>query len=211
MAFMLQESLIANRIKEKINIFIPRKEIIFKDKLDSYLNMLKEEYLNRRKEISLNNNIDLKIFEYESQKYFGNNRVDFYFPYMKLVLEYDEKYHELKKQIELDNRRESEILLDIEKERYGYSNEKINNITFHYIPDTQYSYFDAINNSDYFCCQKAKENFKNNRENYICDDCGYADISKIDGLGKVIRIKYGEEDKGLIKLFSYIMSEAVGF
>lgn len=212
---LLEDSPIADKIKQELGIYIPRKELNFKNNLDKNLNYLKEEYIKRRKEIYLTQEPDTKMFEYDTQKYFGNNRVDFYFPYMNLIVEYDENYHENNKQKELDKRRETELLFELQKEFYNYDkeyygSEMIDNIEMWSFVDEPCLYFDAVKEKDYYCCEESKEKNKD-RKDYICNKCGIVDMSKLRSMGKIIRIKENEEEIGLMKILSYIMSEIKGF
>jgi hypothetical protein len=212
---LLKESPIADKIKQELGVYIPRKELNFKNNLDKNLNYLKDEYIKRRKEIYPNQKADVSVFKYETQKYFGNNRVDFYFPYMNLVVEYDEKYHDDSKQKELDKRREDEILFELQKEFYNYddeycNSELIDDIEVWSFVDDSNLYFDAVKEKDYYCCENSKESNKT-RRNYTCNKCGFEDISKLKSNGKIIRIKQDEEEFGLIKIISYMMSNIKGF
>lgn len=141
---LLRDSIIADEIKQRLglsinsNLFL-RREMKFKKELDiaienirkniRYDHFFNEDY--EGKEISdlhktINKAINC-ITTYETQYPCcnGKYRVDFYFPKLNIVIEYDEKYHERQK--EKDKQREYEIMKDIYIGKYykQYSDEEI--------------------------------------------------------------------------------------
>lgn len=123
---LLRDSDVANKIKEELgipvesNLFL-RKEIKFKKELDNSLEEIKmelKEHIGALNTTSLYKEICKSIDNlttYIPQYSVCNNkyRIDFYFPLLNLAIEYDEKYHNTKEQVEKDKRREYEISRDI--------------------------------------------------------------------------------------------------
>ena len=139
---LLRDSDVARELQQKITGFkkgniTNRKEIRFKKILDDsieaikknirYSNFYEEDYrsnCNLSMYEPINKSID-SILKYETQYIVcnGKYRIDFYFPKLKIAIEYDEKYHESKIQKEKDKIREHEI------KKYFYINKNYCNVT----------------------------------------------------------------------------------
>lgn len=124
---LLRDSIVADEVKKELgipcgaNLFL-RKEIEFKKWLDMATKTIYDEEVKMitcLPTTELYEDIRLaveKMTTYIPQYSVCNNkyRIDFYFPILKLAIEYDEKYHNSAKQMEKDKVRENEII----RERY---------------------------------------------------------------------------------------------
>ena len=159
---LLRDSEVARELQKRITGFnkaniTNRKEIKFKKILDDSIKAIKknvryshfyEEDYRRDCDLSMyeiiNKAID-SVLKYETQYEVcnGKYRIDFYFPKLKIAIEYDEKYHESKSQKRKDKTREHEIT------KYFYINENYCNITEEDLKDLECKSIEEVFECDY--------------------------------------------------------------
>lgn len=192
---LLRDSDVAKEIQQKITGFnktnlTHKKEIKFKKILDNsieaikrnirYYNFYEEDYrsdCNFSMYEPINKSID-SILKYETQYIVcdGKYRIDFYFPKLKIAIEYDEKYHESKEQKEKDKIREYEIT------KYFYINKNYCNVTEDDLKEWE--------------CESIEEVFECDYEAGLIDD--------LDNCIRFIRIKEDNELEGLAYMVSML-------
>lgn len=159
---LLRDSEVARELQKRITGFnkaniTNRKEIKFKKILDDSVKAIKkniryshfyEEDYRRDCDLSMyeiiNKAID-SVLKYETQYEVcnGKYRIDFYFPKLKIAVEYDEKYHESKRQKRKDKIREREIT------KYFYINENYCNLTEEDLKDLECKSIEEVFECDY--------------------------------------------------------------
>ena len=192
---LLKDSEVATEIQQKITGFNKiniktRKEVKFKKILDDSIEAIKkniryshfyeEDYrsdCNLSMYEPINKSID-SILKYKTQYEVcdGKYRIDFYFPRLKIAIEYDEKYHESKEQKTKDKIREYEIT------KYFYINKNYCHITEEDLKELE--------------CKSIEEVFECDYEAGLIDD--------LDNCIRFIRIKEDNELEGLAYMVSML-------
>ena len=125
---IIRDSTVAKNIKKKItgfdnNNLTYRREIGFKEQIDLMVDKINNimvdniESSKTTKSYEEITRVIKSLLRYETQYSVceGKYRIDYYFPKIKLCVEYDEKYHESEFQKEKDKNREEDIIRYLHK------------------------------------------------------------------------------------------------